>query len=102
MMNLKEAAVHCDTAWGQFAKKFQINRDDEFYFLKMQEELGELSRSFLELRGSERKSESSIDELKNKFAGDIASLVGNALILAHHFDIDLEATIKRKFPIEQQ
>jgi NTP pyrophosphatase (non-canonical NTP hydrolase) len=99
-MNLKEAALHCDKAWGQYAEKFKIRRYDEFYLLKMQEELGELSRAFLELRGSEKQRKISSDELKKKFAADIAVLVGNALILAHHFDVDLEATIKEKFPVD--
>lgn len=98
MMNLKEAALHCDKAWGQYAEKFQIRRDDEFYLLKMQEELGELARSFLELRGSEKKRKSSVEELKKKFAADVAVLIGNALILAHHFDVDVEANIREKFP----
>jgi NTP pyrophosphatase (non-canonical NTP hydrolase) len=98
-MNLKEIALHCEKAWDQYAEKFQIHRDDEFYLLKMQEELGELSRAFLELRGSEKKRKSSPEELKKKFADDIAVLVGNALILAHHFNIDLETTIKSKFPV---
>lgn len=98
-MNLKEAMLHCEQAWSQYAEKFQIKRDDEFYFLKMQEELGELVRSFMEIRGSEKKRKSNIDELKKKFAGDVASLVGNSLILAHHFGIDLEEKIKQKFPV---
>lgn len=100
-MNLKELALHCEKAWSQYAEKFQINRDDVFYLFKMQEELGELTRSFLELRGSEKKSKSSKDELKNKFASDVASLVGNALILALHFDVDLETNIKAKFPVNK-
>jgi hypothetical protein len=67
--------------------------------LKMQEELGELSRAFLELRGSEKARKSSKEELEKKFGADIAVLVGNALILAEHFNVDLEATIKEKFPV---
>ena len=97
-MNLKETALHCEKAWNQYAEKFQIHRDDEFYLFKMQEELGELTRAFLELRGSEKKSKTE-EELKKKFASDVASLVGNALILALHFDVDLETDIKRKFPV---
>ena len=65
----------------------------------MQEELGELTRAFLELRGSEKKRKPTMEELKKKFASDIAVLIGNALILAHHFYIDLESNIKEKFPI---
>lgn len=100
-MDLKQASVLCEKAWSQYAAKFQINRDDVFYLLKMQEELGELTRIFLELRGSEKKRSASSEELKKKFAADIAVLVGNALILAHHFDVDLEANIKAKFPVQE-
>jgi hypothetical protein len=100
-MNLKEASLLCEKAWSQYAEKFQIKRDDVFYLLKMQEELGELTRIYLELRGSEKKRNPNIDELKKKFAADIAVLVGNALILAHHFDVDLEANIKAKFPVTE-
>jgi NTP pyrophosphatase (non-canonical NTP hydrolase) len=99
MMNLREVSLLCEKAWSQHAAKFHINRDDVFYLLKMQEELGELTRTFLELRGSEKKRTTNIDELKKQFAADIAVLIGNALILAHHFDVDLEANIKAKFPV---
>lgn len=100
-MNLKELAQHCEKAWSQYAKKNHIHRDDEFYLFKMQEELGELTRAFLELRGSEKKNKPSKEDLKKRFASDIASLVGNALILALYFDVDLETTIKAKFPVSE-
>ncbi|MEA0971035.1 Pyrophosphatase [Candidatus Megaera venefica] len=98
-MNLKEAALHCEKAWSQFANKNHINRDDVFYLFKLQEELGELTRSFLELRGSEKPTLSE-SELKRKFEGDIVSVVGNALILAHQYNIDLEKVIPKKFPVQ--
>lgn len=98
-MDLKEIQLHCVKAWSQFAEKNQIHRDDPFYLFKMQEELGELTRAFLELRGSEKRRKTSMEDLKSRFASDVASLVGNALILAHHFDVDLETAIKAKFPV---
>ena len=64
----------------------------------MQEELGELTRHFLEMNGNEYKSVAD-DKLKRKFAGDCASLVGNALVLARHFNVDLPSTIVEKFPV---
>lgn len=56
-MNLQEAAIHCEKAWRQCAKK--------------------------------------------NFKSDVASLVGNALILALYFDVDLETNIKAKFPVTE-
>ena len=98
-MKLIEATLHCKNAWSQYAERNNIHRDDEFYFLKMQEELGELTRSFLEIRGSEAKSKSSKAELQRKLEGDVTSLVGNALILADYFQVNLEKTLKEKFPV---
>lgn len=97
-MTIQEVALHCEKAWSQFAEKHNITRDDPFYLFKMQEELGELTRSFLELRGSEKKTETD-DKIRQKFEGDCASLVGNALILALHFGIEIEKTIHEKFPV---
>ena len=97
-MDLKKAAEHCEKAWSAFAEKHNIKRPDEFYLFKMQEELGELVRTFLELRGCERK-EKNPEELQKKFEGDCASLIGNALILALHFGVDIEKKIKEKFPV---
>ena len=96
-MELSEAAKYCETGWNAYAKAHGIQRDDVFYLLKLQEELGELTRRFLELR----KQESAADtgKLRQKFAGDCASIVGNALILARHFEVDLETHIRAKFAV---
>lgn len=98
-MKLQEAMLHCGKAWSQYAEKNNIRRDDEFYFFKIQEELGEFTRTFMELHGRASVSNLTQAELQKKFAGDVASLVGNALILAHHFDINLEAALKTKFTV---
>lgn len=100
-MDLLEAAKHCEKAWGQYAKKHNIHRYDEFYILKIQEELGELVRHFLELKGSELKT-SEVGKLQEKFEGDCVSLIGNALILALHFKVDIEKILVKKFPVQAE
>ena len=96
-MDLSEAAEYCERGWNAYAKAHRIDRDDVFYLLKLQEELGELSRRFLELRKQESVGEAG--RLREKFAGDCASVVGNALILARHFAVDLEPHIRSKFAV---
>ena len=99
-VTLEEAANHCERAWGSYATKHGIRREpDGFYLLKMQEELGELTRHFLEMHGNEHKSITD-DKLRRRFAGDCASLVGNALVLARHFKVDLSSMILEKFPVD--
>jgi len=97
-MTLKDAADHCEAAWSAYASRHAIRRDsDEFYFLKLQEELGELARRYLEMTNAEQ-TRSDGSTLRRKFEEDCASLVGNALILARHFKVDLDARIAEKFP----
>ena len=73
-MDLEEAAQHCEKTWAAYAKKHNIKRDyDAFYLFKMQEELGELVRTFLEMKQSEH-SKKNPEELKRKFAGDCTSV----------------------------
>lgn len=98
-MELEEAAQHCEKAWANYANKHNIKRDeDTFFILKMQEELGELTRHYLESKNSEF-SKKSPEELRRKLEGDCASLIGNALILAHHFKVNIEKTLLEKFPV---
>jgi NTP pyrophosphatase (non-canonical NTP hydrolase) len=100
MMTLKDAADHCEAAWSAYASRHAIRRDgDQFYLLKLQEELGELTRRYLEMTNSEhtRRDESA---LRRKFEEDCASVVGNALILAKHFKVDLDKRIVEKFPLD--
>jgi hypothetical protein len=97
-MEIQKAAEHCEKAWEAHAKKNNITRTDEFYLFKMQEELGELVRSYMVLNGNEHEDKSR-EEMQKKFQGDCASLVGNALILALHFGVKIEDELLRKFPI---
>ena len=96
-MELNEAAEYCETGWNAYATAHGIDRDDVFYLLKLQLELGELTRRFLELR--QQESVGDARKLREKFAGDCASIVGNALSLARHFTVDLDTHIRAKFAL---
>ena len=98
-MDINKLANHCSAAWQSFALKHGIHRPDEFYLLKLQEELGELTRSYMELKGME-KSKHNDDLAKiQQFHGDCASVIGNALIMGLHFKVDLVEKIQEKFPL---
>ena len=99
-MDLKEAAQHCERAWAQYAEKANIRREpDSFFLLKLQEELGELTRSYVETQGSEATRKTP-EELKRKIQGDCVSVIGNALVMALRFGVDIEAKILEKFPVK--
>ncbi len=48
-------------------KNSRIHRDSGFIYLRCKEELGELIRSFLELRGSKEKRNARLEELQKRW-----------------------------------
>lgn len=80
-----------------YAQKFNIQRTDEWFLLKLTEELGELVQSYLHYCGQARTSNSSSPELKVAFEDELADVLGMTLLVAHHHQVDLETAVSRKW-----
>lgn len=80
-----------------YAERCDIRRDDDWFLLKLQEELGELTQVHLRLTGRGRPKGAKPDELRRQLEDEAADLLGQLLILAHHHRIDLEAAAGRKW-----
>ncbi|GGI02518.1 pyrophosphatase [Arthrobacter liuii] len=74
-----------------------ITRDANWFMLKLQEEVGELTQAFLMKMGQARDkglTESQIDE---SFRAEIADVFAQVILLARHHDIDLLAGVEEKW-----
>lgn len=80
-----------------YAGKFGIKRDDDWFILKLQEELGELIQSYLMMVGQARKKEKSEKEIVNDFNKEVADVFSHVLLLAKHHKIDLEKEVEEKW-----
>ncbi|MBP6994041.1 pyrophosphatase [Candidatus Woesebacteria bacterium] len=80
-----------------YTNKFGIQRDADWYILKLQEELGELIQSYLMMTGQARKKEKSETEIAEDFQKEVADVFAHVLLLARHHNIDLEQAIKEKW-----
>lgn len=78
-------------------QKFNIERDNNWFVLKLQEELGELIQSYLMLTGKARKKGKSEEELKADFAKEVADVFCHVLLLAKFNGIDLDKEVKNKW-----
>ena len=75
-----------------YAERFGIERTDDWFMIKLQEELGELAQAHLRLSGRGRGVASETDR------GDEAADVFCQLVLyCQHFGVDLEAAVTRKW-----
>ncbi|MBO9587555.1 MAG: pyrophosphatase [Devosia sp.] len=74
-----------------------VRRDDDWYALKMQEELGELIAEHLRLSGRGRRKGLTNTEIVEARDDEAADLLAFLLLYARHNGIDLEAALDRKW-----
>ena len=80
-----------------YTGKFGIQRDADWFILKLQEELGELTQSYLMMVGQARKKERSEEEIAQDFRKEVADVFSHLLLLAKHHKIDLEKEVEEKW-----
>jgi NTP pyrophosphatase (non-canonical NTP hydrolase) len=96
-MDLKELTKKVVMVSDQYEKNCNIKRDDDWYILKLQEELGELTQNYLSytLRGRNRNL--TQEELKKNISNEVADLLGQVLLFANHHNIDIEKAMEDKW-----
>lgn len=78
-----------------YAKKCHIVRDDDWYLLKIQEELGELTQQHLKLSKRGRVSD-GVDHRK-LLEDELSDVLSHVLLYADKFNIDLKEAVERKW-----
>ena len=96
-MNLNEISEQLGKVSDIYAEKFDIRRDDDWFVLKIQEELGELTAAYLKLTQRARTGSDSHADLNENLKDEIADVVAMTLLFAKHRNIDVEQAIKDKW-----
>jgi len=97
MTSLISLAARFEQASQKYAADNGISRTTEWFVLKMQEELGELTQLWMKWAGHGRRKGRSEEDLHHDMSDEAADLLGHVLLFAHQNGIDLEAAIKRKW-----
>ena len=96
-MDIKQLAEEVEHISRGYASRFDIERDDTWFVLKLQEEVGELTQAPLMRTGQARTKGLTADEIDAAFRCEVADVLAHTLLLARYHGIDLEAEIKRKW-----
>lgn len=80
-----------------YAANNNIARDDEWYVLKLQEELGELTAEYLRSTGRGRLKGLDPDKVRSALEDEAADMLAMLLLFARNNDIDLDAALSRKW-----
>jgi NTP pyrophosphatase (non-canonical NTP hydrolase) len=74
-----------------------ITRDPDWFVLKLQEELGELTQAWMKLTARGRPRGASEADLRTALADETADLLGHILLFANAQGVDIDAAIGRKW-----
>jgi NTP pyrophosphatase (non-canonical NTP hydrolase) len=96
-LTLAELTVLVARVSDMYEAETGVRRDDDWYALKMQEELGELIAEHLRLTGRGRRKDLSDDQIREKRGDEAADLLAFLLLFAQHNGIDLDAALERKW-----
>ncbi|HET9657094.1 MAG TPA: hypothetical protein VFP72_17205 [Kineosporiaceae bacterium] len=96
-MDIGELSDAVERISRNYAQRFGITRDTDWFLLKLQEEVGELTQAHLMRQGQARTKGRTPEELTIRFADEVADVLGQVLLLARHHEIDLVAAMERKW-----
>lgn len=94
---LERLSVQFEAASADYAEANGIARDPDWFLLKLQEEIGELTQAWNRATGRGRRKGRSDEELHRDLADETADLLGHILLFAHDNRLDLAAAIERKW-----
>lgn len=80
-----------------YAVRNDIRRDDDWYIIKLQEELGELTAEHLRVTGRGRLKGADASAVRQALEDEAADVLAGLLLFARHNDIDLDAALQRKW-----
>lgn len=96
-MNIKDLTKEVESISKMYSKRFNIDRDGDWFILKLQEELGELIQSYLMMIRQGRNKGKSEKEIKDNFRKEVADVFSHVLLLAKFYKIDLEKEVEKKW-----
>jgi NTP pyrophosphatase (non-canonical NTP hydrolase) len=79
------------------AQRHDIQRTDDWFVLKLNEEVGELTQAYLARAGQARDKGRTGAELDQDFRSELADVLAQVLLIARRFDVDLTAEVDRKW-----
>ena len=94
---LDDLALKFERASRAYVEENGITRDADWFLLKLQEEMGELTQAWNRVSGRGRPKGRSGEDMVRDLEDEAADVLGHILLFAHRNNLDLAAAIKRKW-----
>lgn len=93
-MELRAAQADVEAISQVYARRFGVERTDDWLLLKLTEEVGELAQAYL-ARGGRTRSVG--DDPEGAFRDELADVLAHVLLVAERFGVDLDAALEAKW-----
>jgi NTP pyrophosphatase (non-canonical NTP hydrolase) len=80
-----------------YSEKYSIQTSDDYYLLKIQEELGELSSAYLKLTQRARAKQATAEELEKNLREEVADVIAMTILFAKGRGIDVQSALEEKW-----
>lgn len=94
---LGKLTAQFEAASADYAQHHGMVRDPDWFVLKLQEEMGELTQAWNRATGRGRRKGRADEDLSRDLADETADLLGHVLLFAHNNRLDLASAIERKW-----
>ena len=96
-VDLEELSERLEKISVGYGERLGFERDPDWFLLKLQEEVGELTQAYLQHTGRARTKGFTAEQIRETFHQEFADVLCQLLLFAHQHDVDLPAEIERKW-----
>lgn len=96
-MQINDLSDEVEVVSAFFAQRHSIPRTDDWFVLKRNEEVGELTQAHLARAGQARDKGRTITELEQDARSELADVLAQVLLIARRFNVDLTEEVERKW-----
>lgn len=96
-MDYKELSDKIQKVAEVYSNDFDVKYDADWFVMKLQEELGEMTQQHLILTNRTRRKSEDPQLSKEVLAEEIADVFCYSILLANELDIDLEKAVEKKW-----
>src|SRR6476620_5446436 len=96
-MDMRQFEQELEDVSARYAGTLGIERDSNWYTLKLHEEVGELTQAYLMKTGQARSKGVSQIQIEENFKAEIADVFAHVLLLARHHGVDVVGAVEDKW-----
>ncbi|RPE75390.1 NTP pyrophosphatase (non-canonical NTP hydrolase) [Curtobacterium sp. PhB137] len=97
MMHIDELSNEVEQVSAFYAERHGIDRTNDWFLLKLNEEVGELTQAYLARAGQARDKGRTKEEVETDFRSELADVLAQLLLIARRFDVDLSDEVEKKW-----